>query len=432
MRVQTGDIELTIEILAPLTKTRHQLKSHYLLVDWSNFEYLLHFNLYESAHCCVTRKQKMNTDSLFQPLTLGGYALRNRVVLPALTRSRSTQPGNIANELMATYYAQRAGAGFMVSEGTQIEPRGQGYAWTPGIYNQEQIDGWRKVTEAVHAQGSIIFAQLWHVGRVSHTSLQPGEASPVAPSAIAADNVKVFIETGPGAGALAEPSTPRALTTSEVKELVQLYAQAARNALSAGFDGVELHCANGYLVNQFISEHSNKREDEYGGSLQNRLRFLREIIAAVAEVVGADRVGVRFAPLFASTEEDRVYMGLLESDPYTTYIEAIKVLEEAGIAYLSIAEADWDNAPELPDDFRRDVRQTFSGRIIYAGRYTVARGVATLEAGLGDLIAFGRSFIANPDLPKRIANGWPLNTVNPATMYGGTDEGYSDYPAYKE
>lgn len=373
----------------------------------------------------------MNTDSLFEPLQLGRHTLNNRVVLPPLTRSRSTQPGNIANELMATYYQQRAGAGLMITEGTQIEPRGQGYAWTPGIYSPEQIEGWRKVTDAVHAQGNIIFAQLWHVGRVSHTSLQPDGAAPVAPSAIAANNVKVFIETGPGSGTLAEPSMPRALTTAEVKELVQLYAQAARNALSAGFDGVELHCANGYLVNQFISEHSNQRDDEYGGSLHNRLRFLREIVAAVAEVVGADRLGVRFAPLFASTEEDRVYMGLVETDPRNTYIEAIKVLEEAGIAYLSIAEADWDNAPELSDDFRREVRQTFSGRIIYAGRYTVERGVKTLAAGLGDLIAFGRPFIANPDLPQRIANGWPLNPVDPATMYGGTAEGYTDYPVYQ-
>tara|TARA_R110000868_G_scaffold354816_1_gene616104 strand:- start:615 stop:1739 length:1125 start_codon:yes stop_codon:yes gene_type:complete len=374
----------------------------------------------------------MDTSRFFQSVQLGPYVLNNRIVLPPLTRSRSTQPGNIANPLMATYYRQRAGAGFMVTEGTQIEPRGQGYAWTPGIHSQAQIDGWRNVTDAVHAAGSIIFAQLWHVGRVSHTSLQPDGAAPVAPSAIAATNVKVFIETGPGAGALAEPSVPRALSNAEVKELVQLYAQAARNALSAGFDGVEIHCANGYLVNQFISAHSNQRDDEYGGSLHNRLRFLREIVQAVSEVVGADRLGVRFAPLFESTAEDRVYLGLVEEDPHTTYIEAIKVLEEAGIAYLSIAEADWDNAPTLPDDFRSEVRQTFSGRIIYAGRYTTERGAQTLEAGLGDLIAFGRPFIANPDLPQRIANGWPLNPVDPSSMYGGTEKGYSDYPTYAE
>ena len=373
----------------------------------------------------------MKNSVLFDSVGLGPYTLRNRIVLPPLTRSRSSQPGNIPNDLMATYYRQRTGAGFMVTEGTQIEPRGQGYAWTPGIHSPEQIAGWRKVTDTVHAEGGIIFLQLWHVGRVSHTSLQPGGAAPVAPSAIAANAVKVFIETGPGEGALAEPSIPRALTTAEVKELVQLYAQAARNALEAGFDGVEIHCANGYLVNQFISAHTNRRDDEYGGSLENRLRFLREVTQAVADVVGKDRVGVRFAPLFATTQEDRVYLGLVEDDPHATYIEAIKVLEDIGIAYVSLAEADWDNAPELPETFREDVRKNFSGRVIYAGKYTAERGVRVIESGWGDLIAFGRPFIANPDLPKRIANSWPLTPVDPATMYGGTDKGYTDYRTYQ-
>jgi len=332
---------------------------------------------------------------------------------------------------MATYYAQRASAGFMVTEGTQIEPRGQGYAWTPGIHSNQQIAGWKKVTGAVHAEGGIIFAQLWHVGRVSHTSLQPNEAKPIAPSALTADSVKVFIETGPAQGALADPSEPQALTTDEVKELVGMYAQAARNALEAGFDGVELHCANGYLVNQFISEHTNKRDDEYGGSLTNRLRFLKEIVAAVSDVVGPERLGVRFAPLFSSTDETRVYLGLVESDPHHTYIEAIKVLEQAGIAYLSIAEADWDNAPDLPELFYQAARAEFSGRIIYAGKYTVEKAVAMLAKGYGDLFAFGRPFIANPDLPARIKNQWPLNEADAATMYGGTEQGYSDYPYYK-
>lgn len=372
----------------------------------------------------------MTHNVLFTPTQLGPFTLRNRIVLPPLTRSRSSQPGNIANELMATYYSQRAGAGFMVSEGTQIEPRGQGYAWTPGIYSPEQIEGWKKVTTAVHAEGGIIFAQLWHVGRVSHTSLQPHGGEPVGPSALPARSVKVFIETAPGAGALAEPSTPRALSTAEVKELVQLYAQAARNALEAGFDGVELHCANGYLVNQFISAHSNVRTDEYGGSLENRLRFLAEITQAVADVVGADRLGVRFAPLFASTDEERVYLGLVEENPHETYIEAIKVLEAVGIAYLSLAEADWDDAPELPDTFRRAVRETFSGRIIYAGKYTPQRAEAAITAGWADMVAFGRPFIANPDLPARIANDWPLNTLDATSMYGGTERGYTDYPSY--
>jgi len=322
-----------------------------------------------------------DTSSLFSSVELGPYTLKNRIVMPPLTRSRSTQPGNIPNDLMATYYAQRASAGFMVTEGTQIEPRGQGYAWTPGIHSAAQIEGWKKVTQAVHAKGGIIFAQLWHVGRVSHTSLQPNEAKPIAPSAITADNVKVFIETGPGQGALSEPSTPRALSTDEVSELVNMYEQEAKKASEAGVDGVELQCANGDLVNQFISEHTNVRDDQYGGSLTNRLRFLKEIVAAVSAVVGADRLGVRFAPLFSSTDETRVYLGLVESDPQNTYIEAIKVLEQAGIAYLSIAEADWNNAPDLPEQFYKAARAQFSGRIIYAGKYTVDKALRILNNG---------------------------------------------------
>ena len=371
-------------------------------------------------------------DTLFAPVILGRHTLKNRVVLPPLTRQRADQPGDVPNDLMAQYYGQRAGAGFMVTEGTQIEPRGQGYAWTPGIYSHAQVAGWRKVTKAVHAEGGVIFAQLWHVGRVSHTALQPGGAAPIGPSALQATNVKAFIETGPGAGILVTPSMPRELSVDEIQELVALYAQAARNALEAGFDGVEIHCANGYLVNQFISSHANTRTDEYGGSLQNRLRFLGEVVRAVADVVGADRMGVRFSPLFTSTDEDRVYIGFVEEDPHQTYLEAIKLLEREGVAYLSIAEADWDNAPEMPESFRRDVRLTFTGRIMYAGGYTAERGARLLESGLADLVAFGRPFIANPDLPARMANDWPLNPVDPTTMYGGTEHGYTDYPAFED
>ena len=372
----------------------------------------------------------MTNPILSTPVTLGGHTLSNRIVLPPLTRQRSAQPGDIATDLMAEYYRQRATAGFMVSEGTQIEPRGQGYAWTPGIYTQEQVEGWRKVTDAVHAEGGVIFAQLWHVGRVSHHGLQPEGAAPVAPSALKPQQVKAFIETGPGVGELVQPPIPRALDTQEVKDLVRLYSEAARNAMAAGFDGVEIHSANGYLVNQFISAHANTRDDEYGGSVHNRLRFLREIVAAVSEVVGPQRLGVRFSPLFSGTDQDRVYIGLVEEDPHYTYLEAIKVLEAAGIAYVSIAEADWDNAPELPETFRRDVRDTFSGRIIYAGRYTAERGARLVAAGLADLIGFGRPFIANPDLPQRLFNGWPLNPLRVEGMYGGSEQGYTDYPAY--
>ncbi len=373
----------------------------------------------------------MTGSTLFTPIRLGPFTLQNRLVLPPLTRSRSTQPGNIPNALMAEYYRQRSSAGLLITEGIQIEPRGQGYAWTPGIHSQQQIDGWKQVTAAVHLEGKPIFAQLWHVGRVSHTSLQPGGAAPVAPSAIPATAVSVFIETGPGTGALAEPSMPQALSTEQVKELVQLYAQAARNAVEAGFDGVELHCANGYLVNQFISEHSNQRTDEYGGSLSNRLRFLREITEAVAAVVGKDRVGVRFAPLFASTDEARVYLGLVEENPHETYLEAVRLMERIGIAYVSLAEADWDNAPELPVTFREAVREAFSGLLMYAGKYSGERADKVLNANWGDLIGFGRWFIANPDLPARLLNQWPLNELDASSLYGGTAAGYSDYPRYR-
>jgi N-ethylmaleimide reductase len=374
----------------------------------------------------------MKDSILFSPTRLGRHTLRNRIVFPPLTRQRAAQPGDIPTDLMATYYAQRASAGFMISEGTQIEPRGQGYAWTPGIYSAAQIAGWRKVTDAVHAEGGVIFAQLWHVGRVSHTQLQPGGAPPVAPSPVQARKVKAFIETAPGIGTLVDPSPPQALSVAEIGELVRLYAQAARNAVAAGFDGVEIHAANGYLVNQFISAHANHRQDDYGGSLDNRLRFLREIVAAVAGAVGPDRLGVRFTPLFESTDQDRVYIGLVEDDPHATYIEAIRILEAAGVAYLSIAEADWDNAPDLPLSFRKAVRRAFSGRILYAGRYTADRADRLLASGLADLVAFGRPFIANPDLPARIANAWPLAPLRAETLYGGGEAGLTDYAVHRE
>jgi len=368
--------------------------------------------------------------SLFAPLSLGDLMLRNRIALPPLTRCRSDQPGNVPGEMMVDYYRQRASAGFMITEGTQIEPRGQGYAWTPGIHSEAQIAGWRKVTHAVHEAGGTIFCQLWHVGRVSHNELQPGKQPPVAPSAVAATGVRVFIETGPGAGMLTAPSMPRELTTAEVKALVTMYRTAAENAKKAGFDGVELHSANGYLINQFISEHTNFRSDEYGGSLDNRLRFLREVTEAVSAVFGSHRVGVRFAPLFSSTDEERVYLGLVESDPHATYIRAAQMLNELEVGYLSIAEADWDNSPEMPESFRNALRETFRSPIMYSGRYTREKAERMLEKGWGDLFGFGRTFIANPDLPARFKAGHPLNKVDAASLYGGSRKGYTDYPFY--
>ncbi len=370
----------------------------------------------------------MTSSSLFGPVRLGDLSLENRIFLPPLTRCRSSQPGDIPNALMADYYAQRTEAGFLITEGTQIEPRGQGYAWTPGIYSPEQIAGWKLITDAVHQKKRPVFAQLWHVGRVSHHLLQPGHQPPVAPSAVAATGVNVFIPTGPGTGKLVPPDTPRALTIPEIHDLVALYAQAARNALAAGFDGVEIHAANGYLINQFLSERANFRTDAYGGTLAGRLRFLREVVEAVSAVVTPDRLGVRFSPLFSTTTEERVYLGLLESDPAETYTAAVRVLAEAGIAYVSLAEADWDNAPDMPDSFRAAVRDIFPNRILCAGRYNLARAQHVLGNGWADMIGFGRTFIANPDLPARLEHGWPLTPLDAATLYGGGAHGYTDYP----
>lgn len=369
--------------------------------------------------------------SLFSPLDMSGTSLKNRIVLPPLTRCRSLQPGNIPGDRMVDYYRQRASAGFMVTEGTQIEPRGQGYAWTPGIHSEAQIAGWRKVTDAVHQQGGVIFCQLWHVGRVSHHALQPGGGQPVAPSAVPATNVRVFIETGPSTGELTAPSVPRELSTEEVRELVELYRQAAINARQAGFDGVELHSANGYLINQFISEHTNFRSDEYGGSLENRLRFLKQVTEAVSSVFGSQKVGVRFAPLFSSTDEDRVYLGLVEPDPQHTYLTAAAMLNEMKIGYLSIAEPDWDNSPDLPEDFRQRLRDVFRSPIICSGRYTRQKAERVLKNGWADLFGFGRTFIANPDLPARLQNNYPLNSTDASSLYGGSDAGYTDYPVYR-
>ncbi|CAM3242546.1 alkene reductase [Komagataeibacter xylinus] len=374
----------------------------------------------------------MSSSSLLEPVRLGDLSLENRIFLPPLTRCRSTQPGDIPNALMAEYYAQRTQAGFLLTEGTQIEPRGQGYAWTPGIYSPEQIAGWKLVTDAVHAKQRPIFAQLWHVGRVSHRALQPGHEAPIAPSAVAATGVNVFIPTGPGTGKLVPPDMPRALSIPEIHDLVELYAQAARNALSAGFDGVEIHAANGYLINQFISERANFRTDAYGGCLSNRLRFLREVVEAVSAVVTPDRLGVRFSPLFGTTTEERVYLGLLEDNPAETYTAAVRVLADAGIAYVSLAEADWDNAPEMPDAFRASVRDIFGGRILCAGRYDLHKAQHVLAHDWADMIGFGRKFIANPDLPARLEHGWPLNSLDPATMYGGGAHGYTDYPFHNQ
>lgn len=364
------------------------------------------------------------TTSLFSPIKLGASQLSNRIVMPPMTRSRASHPGNSANALMAEYYGQRASAGLIVAEGTQISPMGQGYAWTPGIYSDEQIAGWKLVTDEVHAKGGTIFAQLWHVGRVTHPD-NIGGAQPVSASAIKAENVKVFIDNGSDAPGFVDVVEPRALTVAEISDIVAQYAQAARNAIAAGFDGIELHGANGYLVNQFIDSESNARTDQYGGSLENRLRFLDEVVAAMAAAIGADRVGVRLAPLTTLN-------GTVDAKPQQTYTAAAALLNKHNIAYLHIAEADWDDAPEMPEQFKQELRAAFSGVLIYAGKYTAERAEAAINAGWADMIGFGRPFVANPDLPYRLQNQLPLAAHDPETLFGGGAKGLTDYPTASE
>lgn len=362
--------------------------------------------------------------SLFEPVKVGRYTLANRMVMPPMTRSRAAQPGNEANELMAAYYAQRASAGLIVGEGTQISALGQGYAWTPGIYTDAQIVGWKKVTDAVHAQNGVIFAQLWHVGRVTHPANIGGE-QPISASAIKADNVRVFIDNGTDAPGFVDVVEPRAMTKDDIKMVIGQYAQAAKNAMTAGFDGIELHGANGYLVNQFIDSESNARTDEYGGALENRLRFLDEVVAALVDAIGADRVGVRLAPLTTLN-------GTVDAHPEETYTAAARLLDQHNIAYLHIAEVDWDDAPETPKSFKQTLRKAFKGTLIYAGRYTAEKAQETLDEGLADMIGFGRPFIANPDLPTRLQHNYPLTAHDPETLFGGAERGLTDYPVYEE
>ncbi|MGL5949666.1 MAG: alkene reductase [Aeromonas sp.] len=363
----------------------------------------------------------MSADLLFQAQSLGARTLANRIVLPPMTRSRAAA-GDVATALMAEYYAQRASAGLIVSEGTQICPQGKGYAWTPGIYSAEQIAGWKLVTDAVHAKGGTIFAQLWHVGRVTHPDNIGGE-QPISASALKAEGVRVFIDNGSQAPGFVECVTPRAMTHDDIQTVIGHYRQAARNAMLAGFDGIELHGANGYLINQFLDSQSNARTDEYGGSLANRLRFLREVTSAVIEEIGADKVGVRLAPLTTLN-------GTVDANPEETYVAAAACLNALNVVYLHIAEADWDDAPLMPVTFKQALRQAFNNTLIYAGKYDAEKARAVLAAGLADMIGFGRPYVANPDLPERLAAGLPLAAHDPDTLFGGGAKGLTDYPLF--
>jgi N-ethylmaleimide reductase len=357
----------------------------------------------------------MTDIDIFSPLRLGPLQLPNRIVMAPMTRNRAGR-GNAPGPLNATYYAQRASAGLIISEATQISPQGLGYPGTPGIHSPEQVAGWKGVTDAVHAAGGRMFLQLWHVGRISHPSLQPDGALPVAPSAIApagqamtADGMKPFV-------------TPRALETSEIAGLVEDYRHGARNARAAGFDGVELHGANGYLVDQFLRDGANRRTDRYGGDALNRARFLIEVAAAVVGEWGAERVGVRLSPT-------NPFNDMRDSNPAATFATAVGELNRFGLAYLHVVEPATDDpvpAGEVPDI--RFFRKLWRGALIGNKGYDLARANAVIRDGGADLVSFAVLFLANPDLPIRFRRGGPFNPPDRKTFYGGAAAGYTDYP----
>src|SRR3546814_411445 len=358
----------------------------------------------------------MSHSALFTPIKVGAADLKHRIVMAPLTRMRAGQPDNIPRELNAEYYAQRATpGGLLIAEASQVVPSGQGYPATPGIYSAEQIEGWRKVTSAVHAKGGAIFLQLWHVGRISHSSFQPGGTLPVAPSPVPAAGNHFNAAWGQ-----VPFEAPRALETAEIADLVQSYRTGARNARAAGFDGVELHGANGYLIEQFLQSHTNLRTDEYGGSIANRSRLLLEVTAALIEEVGAERVGVRLSP-FGTTNNSG------EQDPVPLYSHAISSLAELGPAYLHLIEGRANLGPK-PDGSPADTRSAseffrplWAGALIAAGGYDPALAEGAVREGHADAIAFGRPFISNPDLVDRIAAGADLNPWDSPTFYGGAD-----------
>ncbi len=361
-----------------------------------------------------------HSPDLFSPINLGDLDLKNRVVMAPLTRNRASE-GNVPNAMNVEYYRQRASAGLIITEATQISPQGIGYPSTPGIHSQEQLTGWRQITDAVHEAGGHIFLQLWHVGRISHPSLQPNGELPVAPSAIKPQSGQAMTYAG-----MQDYVTPRALELDEIPGIINDYRTAAENARAAGFDGVEIHSANGYLLDQFLRDGTNKRDDEYGGNLENRMRLLSEVLQAVLEIWPSNRVGVRLSP--GGTFND-----MHDSNTSKTFAYVIKKLNDFKLAYLHIREPDEIDLRHkgvvVPIDFFREI---CDGLLMVNGGYDADSGNAAVSEQVADLIAYGKTFIANPDLPERLRIGAPLNEQNPATFYGGDEHGYIDYPYLPE
>ncbi len=361
---------------------------------------------------------------LFQKTYLKALELQNRIVMAPMTRARTTQPNNIPNKMMGTYYKQRATAGLIISEATQISDDSQGYSFTPGVYLDEQVKGWQPITKTVHDEGAAMFCQLWHVGRVSHPVFQKGEA-PIAPSALAPVETQVWIADENGQGSMVDCIEPREMTQADIDRVINDFSYSATRAIEAGFDGVEIHGGNGYLIDQFLRTNSNKRTDNYGGARENRIRFLLEVVDAVIKAIGADKVGVRLAPFITFKDMDC-------PDIVPTILEASKELQARDIAYMHLSEADWDDAPVIPESFRVALRETFINTIIVAGNYNRERAKEVLDKGYADLVAFGRPFVSNPDLVTRLKHGYELADLDGATLFGGNESGYIDYPKYNE
>jgi N-ethylmaleimide reductase len=363
--------------------------------------------------------------SLFDPVRVGDLQLPNRIVMAPLTRNRA--PGAVPTPLMAQYYVQRASAGLLITEATAITAQGQGYADVPGLYGTDQLDGWKRITDAVHARKGRIVVQLWHVGRVSHVDLQPDGQKPVAPSAITAKTKTYLIKNG--VGSFADTSEPRALDASELPGIVHDYRHAARHALTtAGFDGVEVHGANGYLLDQFLKRGANKRSDDYGGSIENRARLLLEVMRAVTEEVGGGRTGLRISPV---TPANDIY----DADAQPLFDYLMRQLAPLKLAYIHVIEGATGgprDIAERPFDYRA-LRQTYrdaGGQAAWMVNNGYDRKLAEQALADGaDLVAFGRPFIANPDLVERLRKDAPLNAPDKTTFYGGGAKGYTDYPA---
>jgi N-ethylmaleimide reductase len=352
---------------------------------------------------------------LFDSYRLGNLTLTNRIVMAPLTRNRAAA-GNVPTALMAEYYAQRAAAGLIVAEATQVVPEGQGYQDTPGIHSPEQIAGWKRVTDAVHAKGGKIFLQLWHVGRVSHVDLQPGGQAPVAPSTIRA-KTKTFV-----GGTFVDVSEPRALRLDELPAIVEGYRKGAANAIAAGFDGVEIHGANGYLLDQFLRDGINQRTDAYGGSIENRARLLLEATEAIVKEIGAERTGIRLSPVTPANDA-------VDSNPQPLFNYVVEQLDRLGLVYIHVIEGSTGGPRDnLPFDYGA-LRSRYRGAWITNNGYDRAMAENAVANGRADLIAFGRPFISNPDLVERLRADSPLAQLNRATLYGGGAEGYTDYPA---